>query len=52
MIECGKNPKEIFGLNHKLFESFELFLEAVIWFMWEITCMEKKLWFFNLPHSK
>lgn len=32
MIECGKSPK-VFSLNHKLLESFKLFLEAIILFM-------------------
>lgn len=47
-----ENPKEIFGLNHKLLESLKLSLEAIILFAWEITYKEKKLWFPNFPHSK
>lgn len=52
MIECGKSPKKVFGLNHKLLESFKLFLEAIILFMWEVTCIEKKLWFFKPSRFK
>ena len=42
-----EKSQEVFGLNHKLLESFKLFLEAIILFMWEVTCVEKKLWLFK-----
>lgn len=51
MIECGKIERNI-GLSHKLFETFELFLETPILFVWETICEEKMLWFSKFPLSE
>jgi hypothetical protein len=47
----GKLQRNI-GLNHKLLESFELFLEVVILFVWETTSKEKSCGLLTFHNQK